>query len=181
MSANSDGIQMILPVSRAETVEKLGFSTVSRLKLQFQSKGMYRAYARIHPNGTKVPTGETFVPTGIKTHAHSPGYFLLPLRGNSPCVAGFYEAVALCPYSAAVRRLNESYCGTPQYSILCAPAARKLFRQAKHRKGSSLSSVCMLNTFVCAETVYFPSGAFFSQACRPQQPRRGQAACRSHT
>ena len=29
---------------------------------------------------------------------HGPGHLLLPLRGNSPCAPGFYEAVALCPY-----------------------------------------------------------------------------------
>ena len=45
------------------------------VKLQFQSSGMYRAYARIHPNGTKVPTCETFAPTGIKSEVHAPGFY----------------------------------------------------------------------------------------------------------
>ena len=40
-----------------------------RLKVRFQTSGMYRAGARIHPNGTKVPTSETFAPTGIKSPA----------------------------------------------------------------------------------------------------------------
>src|SRR5699024_5338358 len=78
---------------------RLSVWTASRLKLQFQSNGMYRAYARIHPNGTKVPTCETSVPSGIKTEIHAPG---------------FYE-----------------YCGTPQYSILCALRREDFFDKLK--------------------------------------------------
>ena len=93
-------------------------SLFSRLKLQFQTN---------IPLSTRAFQAH-LTAVCIKTHAH---------------VAGFYEAVALCPYSAAVRRLNESYCGTPQYSISCAPAAQRLFRQAMKIAALRQFSVCM--------------------------------------
>src|SRR5699024_10204613 len=46
---------------------------------------------------------------GIKSEAHGPGHLLLPLRGNSPCVPGFYESsgstAAFC-LNARLRRGN---------------------------------------------------------------------------
>ena len=73
------------------------------LETTLLSERMHRACARIHPNGTKVPTNETFAPTGIKTHAHIAGFYGLD------CALGAQERTlggGLAPASFVVYEMS---------------------------------------------------------------------------